>query len=127
MHSASLSQTEEYWILMDKDRCACFTACRDTALEAFDGLPNRKRIICPDRSIEAWYVAGFTGSDLFRKLEFQSAEGLHRSQFEQIIKGLGYEESQRSEILMSMLDGYDFNLARQRSPSLDYFCRKLGI
>lgn len=127
LHSPSFSQTAEYWILADKDQCACFSACRDAVIMAFDGLPHRERIICPDRSIEVWYVAGFTSSDLFRRLEFPIVEGLHKNQFDQIIQGCGYTMTQRSEILASMLDGYNLDLARQRSPSLDYFCRKLGI
>lgn len=127
LSSPSYGQIANYWILADMDRCACFTECRNRVIAEFDGAPAPNRIVCVNRSIEAWYVAGFTGAALFRKLQFGAAEGLHKSDFDQSIRKLGYSPSRRSEILMGMLQDYNLELARQRSPSLDYFCRKLGL
>lgn len=126
LHSPNFKDAD-YWILADQDLQPCFTACREFVAELFDGVPSPDKIICPHRSIEAWYVAGFTQSKLFPKLRFGIAEGMHKRDFERIIQECGYKLSQRSEIMAEMLEGYDLAQARKRSDSLDYFCRKLGI
>lgn len=99
LHSPSFSQVADYWIVADQDQHPCFTACRDFVVKLFDDVPPPSKIICPHQSIEAWYVAGFTQSSLFRKLQFSTAEGMHKRDFDRIIQSCGYSLSQRSEIL----------------------------
>lgn len=127
LQSPTVAQQMDYWIVIDMERDTCFGRCRERALDMFGHLPDADRIICVNRAIEAWYAAGFVGSRYFKRLSFSQCEGLHGDEFDAQLERAGYSLARRLEILTEMLANYDFELARQRSSSLDYFCRKLGL
>lgn len=114
-----------YYALMDMDSRPCYTACRQYLSHLFGGLLPFERIIVANRSIEAWYLAGYTGSRNLKKMRLPAiAEGMHATEFRNAAISAGLDPT---IVLDELLSRYDLSQARRRSPSLDYFCRKLGI
>jgi hypothetical protein len=115
----------DYYALMDMDSRPCYTACREYLSHLFGGLLPFERIIVANRSIEAWYLAGYTGSRYLKKMRLPAlTEGVRASEFRDAATSAGLDPT---TALAELLSRYDLSQARQRSPSLDYFCRKLGI
>ena len=115
----------DYYALMDMDSRPCYTACRQYLSHLFGGLLPFERIIVANRSIEAWYLAGYTGSRYLKKMRLPAlAEGVRAREFKNSAISAGVDPT---TVLAELLSRYDLSQARQRSPSLDYFCRKLGI
>ena len=115
----------DYYALMDMDSRPCYTACREYLSHLFGRLLPFERIIVANRSIEAWYLAGYTGSRYLKKMRLPAlTEGVRASEFRDAATSAGLDPT---TALAELLSRYDLSQARQRSPSLDYFCRKLGI
>jgi hypothetical protein len=115
----------DYYALMDMDNRPCYTACREFLIGLFGGLLPPERIIVTNRSVEAWYLAGYTGSRYLKKMRLPAlAEGIRAADFRNAAMSAGVDPT---IVLDELLRRYDLSQARQRSPSLDYFCRKLEI
>jgi hypothetical protein len=117
----------DYYALMDMDDRPCYTACHQYLRERFGSELTPDRIFVANRCIEAWYLAGYTGSPYLKrkgiKLPTQS-EGLRKVDFRNAAINAGLDPT---VVRSGILANYDLVQARQRSPSLDYCCRKLGI
>jgi hypothetical protein len=115
----------DYYALMDMDDRPCYTTCRQYLSEQFGSQLTLDRIFVANRCIEAWYLAGYTGSSHLKRMKFPTqSEGMRKADFRNAAVNAGLDPAEvRSEILAH----YDLSQARQRSPSLDYCCKKLGI
>ena len=117
----------DYYALMDMDDRPCYTACHQYLRERFGSELTPDRIFVANRCIEAWYLAGYTGSPYLKrkgiKLPTQS-EGLRKVDFRNAAINAGLDPT---VVRSGILANYDLVQARQRSPSLDYCCKKLGI
>jgi len=115
----------DYYALMDMDNRPCYTACRQYLSHLFGGLLPFERIIVANRSIEAWYLAGYTDSRYLKKMRLPAlAEGTRAADFRNAAISAGLDST---IVLDELLRRYDLSQARRHSPSLDYFCKRLGI
>lgn len=115
----------DYFVLADRNTRPCIGACKAFVQQQFGGIVAHERIIVVDSAIEAWHLAGFTGSPHLRGIQTPArTNGLTKQSFQQ-----QYVPARRlpSFVLEEMLSNYDLAQARLRNHPLDYFCRRLGI
>ncbi|GIV13736.1 MAG: DUF4276 family protein [Fimbriimonadales bacterium] len=114
-----------YFVLADKDTRPCIRDCKAFVQQQFGGVVPAERIVVVDGAIEAWYLAGFTGSPYLRGIQPPArTDGITKQMFLQQYVPAG---KLPSSVLEEMLANYDLALARQHNHSLEYFCRRLGI
>lgn len=128
---ASLQQGYKSYILIDLDSSPCVTAAKQHALKKrfnFKGLrrpPDLERkvfVVCPE--IEAWYLAGVPSNNSLGIPVYSSTDDLTKERFEQICRQIGENSI---DVVLKILDDYDWNLAKTRNRSLNYFAIRLGL
>lgn len=126
-----LKQGYDCYILADLDTSACITDAKTRLLKTnfvFTGrqrpadLQRRIIIVCPE--IEAWYLAGLPPDNILNFSVASHTDAVTKERFKNLCQqhGVDYWVA-----LRQILKEYDWNLAKTRNRSLNYFATRLGL
>ncbi len=118
-----ISMNGEYILVADIDSLPCVSEKKGWICEKYDTV-DPKKIVIVVSEIESWYLCGIKPEDL-RKIgirndqckKIDNKNCVTKEQFEKIIP----ESSTRTNFLISVLDLYDLQRAKNKNPSLNYF------
>ena len=115
------AMNDDYLLIRDMDDRPCVTATKEAIASRISGLSWDRVVVVP-REIEAWYLAGLDAAacdelGIDRVLEVDT---ITKEQFDQLVGGRRQHQPAMDEILQY----YDVEVARQRSPSFRYFWQK---
>ena len=116
----------QLWVIADYDNAPCFTARRREVVQRFDGVIEIQQVLLARPEIEAWYCAGISEPSQFRVQLPSNIESVTKERFNRLF-ARSLNRQIRTELLLSLLDSYDWEVALLRSASLRYCARKLGI
>ena len=111
----------DYILFGDIDERPCVTATKEDISTSISVL-NWDRTIVVRREIEAWYLAGLSGSRC-RELGIEPVRDIDeitKERFDSLVGG----EDEHTRAMVEILNHYDVEVARQRSPSFRYFWHK---
>ena len=111
----------DYLLFGDIDDRPCVTATKEYITR---GIPRLEwdRIVVVRREIEAWYLAGLDEAacgDLGLG-QVSDIDSITKEQFDQLVGG----RVNHTNTMVEILERYDVEVARQRSPSFGYFWQK---
>ena len=111
----------DYILLTDIDEHPCVTATKEAIANQFSGL-DWGRIMVVRREIEAWYLAGLDeeSSHYLRLDRVADVDAVTKEMFDRLVGG----REEHSRTMLEILKHYDVEVARQRSPSFQYFWQK---
>ena len=115
------SMNADYILFGDIDERPCVTVTKETITNQFAGL-TWDRIVVVRREIEAWYLAGLDEAacgDLGLG-QVSDIDSITKEQFDQLVGG----RVNHTNTMVEILERYDVEVARQRSPSFGYFWQK---
>jgi len=116
------SMNNEIIFQSDFDNANCYTEKKNNIIKIYKYL-NNEDIIITKMMIESWYIAGLD-VDVQRKLKLKeiiiNANEIRKDKFNTILPDI----SDRSNLLIKMLNYYDVELACKRNDSFNYFCSK---
>ena len=116
----------QLWVIADYDNAPCFTARRTEVVQRFDEAIAMQQVPLARPEIEAWYCAGVSEPTQFRVQLPSDIESTTKERFNRLFARM-LSGQLRTELLLSLLDSYDWEVALQRSDSLRYCATKLGI
>ena len=116
----------QLWVIADYDNAPCFTARRTEVVQRFDEAIEMQQVLLARPEIEAWYCAGISEPARFRVQLPSDIESITKERFNRLFARL-LSRQIRTELLLLLLDNYDWEVALRRSASLHYCARKLGI
>lgn len=107
---------------LDIDKFDCITSRKEKRINTYDGLESSK-IIIVKAEIESWYLAGVDNTlPQFKNFDIpDNTESVTKEEFD-----LMMEEYDKEDILMEISKSYDFNLAKKRNSSFNYFINKIS-
>ena len=111
----------DYLLFGDIDERPCVTVTKETITNQFAGL-TQDRIVVVRREIEAWYLAGLDEA-AWRDLgldRVRNVDEVTKEQFDRMVGG----KVNHTSTMVDILECYDVEVARQRSPSFRYFWQK---
>ena len=108
---------------MDNKEFPCITARKEDWFKNYAYLDSSKIIIVKEE-IESWYLAGIdTSLDKFNDLIIpDSTDGIEKETFDKMMSGL-FEY--KKDCLIEIAKNFDFELAKNRNSSFNYFLNKL--
>ena len=115
------SMNAHYLLFGDIDERPCVTATKEEITAQFPVL-SCNRVIVVRREIEAWYLAGLDDSacrDL-RLDRVSDVDSVTKERFDQLVGG----KANHTNAMVEILNRYDIEVARRRSPSFRYFWQK---
>ena len=111
----------DYILFGDMDRHPCVTSTKEDLAAQFPVL-SWDRVVVIRRMIEAWYLAGLSEAS-FRELRLdrvRNVDEFTKDRFNHLVGG----SDEHSNMMIEILRHYDVEVARQRSPSFQYFWQK---
>ena len=115
------SMSADYLLLGDIDERPCVTVTKEELNTQFSVLSS-DRVIVVRREIEAWYLAGLHEPAL-RDLglaRVRNIDEVTKEEFDRLVGG----RVNHTSTMVEILERYDVEVARQRSPSFRYFWQK---
>ncbi len=116
----------QLWVIADYDNAPCFTARRREVVQRFDEAIEIQQVLLARPEIEAWYCAGISEPSQFRVQLPSNIESITKERFNRLF-ARSLNRQIRTELLLLLLESYDWEVALRRSVSLHYCARKLGI
>ena len=116
----------QLWVIADYDNAPCLTARRTEVVQRFEAAIAIPQVLLARPEIEAWYCAGISEPAQFRVQLPTDIESMTKERFNRLFARM-LSRQLRTELLLSLLDSYDWEVALLRSASLRYCARKLGI
>ena len=115
------SMSDDYLLICDMDARPCVTETKEAVASGVLGL-SWDRVAVVRREIEAWYLAGLD-EEACRELGLGRVVDVDedtKERFDHLVGGKG----EHTRAMVDILKHYDVEVARQRSPSFEYFWRK---
>ena len=112
----------EYLFVADQDETPCISARREKLQKRFPAL-EPTRIVVVGREIEAWYVAGL-GKDAALGLRMKSLSQDCETK-EQFLKLIAEPFTSSVDLMVEILQVFDYQLACEKNRSFAYFDSKL--
>ena len=115
----------EYLFLADKDSSPCITQKRGKIAERMPNV-DQKKVIVVESEIESWYAAGVS-VPVALEVGFTHPQKSDAFTKEHLLRCVNKRLPTATDIRLKLLDNYSLDLGRNRSRSLEYFCKKLNI
>ena len=115
------SMSADYILFGDIDDRPCVTAAKDEITAQIPAL-SWNRVVVVRREIEAWYLAGLdeVACRELRLDQVVDVDAVTKEQFDRLIGG----KVNHTNTMVNILERYDVEVARRRSPSFRYFWQK---
>ena len=115
------SMNADYILFGDIDERPCVTATKEELAGQFPPLAWDRAVVVR-REIEAWYLAGLDEA-AYRELGLdpvRDVDAVTKERFDHLVGG----RVNHTNAMVNILDRYDLEAARRRSPSFRYFWQK---
>jgi hypothetical protein len=129
-HFKSLTRMPDtcFFILADYDMGPCLSAKRQALQHRFEPLLQPEQILIVRQEIESWYLAGVPAENHFKVEIPNNVETVSEEKFRDLFATWCKRYRTNYAILRDeILEIYDWDLALQRSPSLLYCAKRLGL
>ena len=115
------SMNADYLLFGDIDERPCVTATKEELTTQFPVL-SWDQVIVVRREIEAWYLAGLdeTAHNELGLDRARSVDSVTKELFDSMVGG----KANHTNTMVNILERYDVEVARRRSPSFAYFWQK---
>ncbi len=119
------SMKADYIFLADINSNPCIQSLKETKKSKYEQL-DKTKITAVIKEIESWYIAGIQ-NELRKKLKIperkiQDTSKITKEDFLRFSENL--KDMTPHEVKLEILTSFDFEIAKNRNPSLNYFINK---